>query len=179
MEYYQQIDGKKMDGRLLKIAAESVKGSGDGRISKHDAEKMLAAVLDGNIYTDVEKTTIQYILTKYHWTDTARDWFDEQIKNWQHEFEKPIRMTPAEVTKEHFPANDVLSSKEERQTREHNLLAATTETYQDHDDIGIIVRLANGRRVEVLSNFIELAGQYVELRGGHDIPLRAIEKVEI
>src|SRR5882724_6836613 len=113
MDYYEQIEGRKMDGRLLKIAEESVKGSGDGRILKHDAEKMLAAVLDGNIFTDVEKATVQFIQVKYHWTDAARNWFDEQIKSWEQEFEKPIRMTPAELTKEHFPANDVLASKEE------------------------------------------------------------------
>jgi len=88
-------------------------------------------------------------------------------------------MSPEEVSKQHFAAADVLTNEKEQISRENNLRTATDETYQDHDEIGIIVRLANGQRVEVLSNFIELAGHVVELRGGYHIPVRAIEKVEV
>ncbi len=88
-------------------------------------------------------------------------------------------MTPEELSKQHFPSVDVLTAEEERISRANDLNAAVIETYQDHDDIGIIVRLVNGRRVEVLSNFIELEGTFVELRGGFHIPLKAIERVEI
>ena len=88
-------------------------------------------------------------------------------------------MTPEEVSKQHFAKEDVLTSAEARSSRQGNLRAATAETYQDHDEIAIIVRLANGDRVEVFSNFIELEGEFVELHGGHVIPVRAIEKVEI
>ncbi len=179
MDYYKQIDGKKFDGRLLKIAEASVKGVGDGWISKLDAEKILAAVIDGNVYTTIEKETVAYIHKNYSWTEAAWSWFSEQIKNWEKEFEKPIQMTPAELSKQHFPAEDVLSNNVDREVRDHGLRSATNETYQDHDDITLIVRLANGKRVEVVSNYIELAGQFVELKGGNDVPVRAIEKVEI
>ncbi len=93
--------------------------------------------------------------------------------------EKPIQMTPAEISQQHFSSEDVLTNETDREVREHGLRSATNETYQDHDDITLIVRLADGKRVEVTSNFIELAGQFVELKGGFDIPVRAIEKVEI
>ena len=179
MDYYKQVEGKKLDARILTIAEESVKGSGDGRISKPDAEKIFASVADGNIYTETEKETIQFIHNNYNWTDAAWDWFNEQLRNWKTEFEKLIQMTPAEISKQHFPQEDVLTNATDREVREHGLRSATNETYQDHDDITLIVRLANGKRVEVVSNFIELAGQFVELKGGHDIPVRAIEKVEI
>jgi len=53
------------------------------------------------------------------------------------------------------------------------------ETYDDHDEIALIVRLADGRRVEVRSILIDFENDFVELRGGIAIPLRAIEKVEI
>jgi len=179
MHYYKQVGGKKLDGHLLEIADVAVAGAGDGRISKEDAERMLAAVIDDNVYTGIEQETVDYIHKNYHWTEAAWDWFREQIKNFEKEFGKLLRMTPEEISKQHFAAEDVLKTEEERILRKNDLDAATMETYQDHDDIGIIVRLANGRRAEVFSNFIEQEGNYVELRGGFDIPMRAIEKVEI
>jgi len=179
MNYYKHVGGKKLDGHLLEIAELAVAGAGDGRISKADAEKMLAAVIDDDVYTSVEKATIDYIHKNYRWTEAAWDWFREQIKNWEKEFGKLLRMTPEEISKQHFALEDVLTIEEEKISRMNDLKAATMETYEDHDDIGIIVRLANGRRVEVLSNFIELAENLVELRGGFYIPVRAIEQVEV
>jgi len=179
MNYYKEVGGKKLDGHLLEIADVAVAGAGDGRISKEDAEKMLAAVIDDDVYTAVEKATIDYIHKNYKWTEAAWDWFREQIKNWEKEFGKLIRMTPEEISKQHFAVEDVLNSEEEKISRLNDMRAATMETYQDHDDIGIIVSLANGRRVEVMSNFIELEEDFVELRGGFHIPLKVIEKVEI
>ena len=88
-------------------------------------------------------------------------------------------MTPAELANHHFPHEDVLTNATDREVREHGLRSATNETYVDHDDITLIVRLLYGTRVEVTTNFIELAGPFVELKGGYDIPVRAIEKVEI
>lgn len=90
-----------------------------------------------------------------------------------------VKMTPAELSQQHFSPTDVLANETDREVRHHGLRSATNETYLDHDDITLIVRLADGTRVEVTTNFIELAGQFVELKGGYDIPLRAIEKVEI
>jgi OOP family OmpA-OmpF porin len=179
MDYYKQVKGKKLDGHLIEIADEAVKGAGDGRISEADAAKILAAVIKDNIYTAIEQATIDYLHKNYHWTESARDWFRDQIKNWEKEFGRLVVMTPEEISKQHFPAEDVLKSEEERISRKNDLDAATIETYQDHDDIGIIVRLATGKRAEVLSNYIEMAENFVELRGGFNIPLRAIEKVEI
>ena len=90
-----------------------------------------------------------------------------------------ILMTPEALSKEYFPKHDVLKEEFDRLSRETDLRAATMETYDDHDEIGLIVRLADGRRVEVKSNLIEFDGEYVELHGGFVVPVRAIEKVEI
>ncbi len=179
MNYYKQVEGKKLEGYLLEIANNAVRGAGDGRISKADAEKILATVTDGKIYTVVEKETVAHIHKNYKWTEAAWDWFGEQIKNWERELNKSMPMTPEELSKQHFGTEDVLLDATDREVRDHGLRSATNQTYQDHDDITLIVRLANGKKVEVVSNFIELAGNFVELRGGFDIPLRAIEKVAI
>jgi len=173
------IPAKKMtDSKILKIAEDSVRGSGDGRISKSDAEKILTAVTDRNSFTDKEKETVQFIRQNFHWTDAAWRWFSDELERWTSKFEL-IKMTPAELANHHFPHEDVLTNASDREVREHGLRSATNETYVDHDDITLIVRLLDGTRVEVTTNFIELAGQFVELKGGYDIPVRAIEKVEI
>jgi hypothetical protein len=178
MDHYKQIGKKTLDGHLIEIANVAVAGAGDGRISKDDAQRLLEMVMQDNVYTDVERATIDYIHKNYHWTESAREWFREQVILWEREFEKLIRMTPEQISKEHFGTDDVLHSAEEKEARKNHLKAAAMETYQDHDEIGLIVRLVSGRRVEVYSNFIELEGNFVELKGGFHIPLKAIEKVE-
>jgi hypothetical protein len=75
MNYYKQVGGKNLDGHLLEIAEVAVAGAGDGRISKADAERLLTAVIDDNVFTDVERATIDYIHKNYRWTESARDWF--------------------------------------------------------------------------------------------------------
>ena len=82
MSYYKTIDGKKYDGELIELADKSVAGAGDGRISLADAKILLAAVKDGNDYTDVEKDTMKYIRDNYKWTDEADKWFRSEIAKW-------------------------------------------------------------------------------------------------
>jgi len=168
-----------MDGQLIDIAQDVTKDAGDGRISLKDAERIFAALRDGNTYTEIEKATIGYIRKNFNWTDAADDWFRHQISSWRAHPHKLIRVTPMELSSEHFTSHDVLRKDEDRMTRRHDLHTAMNETNQDHDDIGLIVHLASGERVEVLCNFIELSGDFVELKGGCIIPVHAIEKVEI
>lgn len=82
MAYYKTIDGVKYDAELLELADKSVAGAGDGRISLKDAETLLAAVKDGNDYTDTEKATMKYIRDNYKWTPEADTWFRSQIAKW-------------------------------------------------------------------------------------------------
>ena len=82
MSYYKTINGKKFDGHLLELAEDAVKGAGDGRISKADAEMMIGAVKDGGIYTEVEKLTMEYIRDNFQWTDGANEWFRSEITQW-------------------------------------------------------------------------------------------------
>ena len=82
MSYYKIVDGKKMDGHLLELAEKVVQGQGDGRISKEDAQKLIGAVTDGGLYTDIEKDTMEYIRTNFKWTEGADDWFRKKISEW-------------------------------------------------------------------------------------------------
>jgi len=83
--YYKEIDGKKYDGELLDAAAKAVEGAGDGRISKEDAETLLAIVKDGDTYTDVEKATVKYIRDNHKWTDAADEYFRTEVRKWAQE----------------------------------------------------------------------------------------------
>jgi hypothetical protein len=82
MSYYKSIYGVKMDGHLLDKANEAVAGARDGRISRKDAESIMLAVIDGNAYTDIEKTTMEHIRDNHQWTESADTWFRSQIASW-------------------------------------------------------------------------------------------------
>jgi len=82
MSYYKTIDGIKYDGELLELADKLIGGSGDGRLSKDDAAKLLLAVKDASSYTDIEKATVKYLRENYKWTEAADEWFRTEIRSW-------------------------------------------------------------------------------------------------
>lgn len=80
MSYHKEIDGKKYDGALLELAEKLTKDNGDGRISEADAKKLIKLVTDGNVYTQIEKDTVEYIRAHFKWTDAADTWFRTEIR---------------------------------------------------------------------------------------------------
>jgi hypothetical protein len=80
----------------------------------------------------------------------------------------------------HFSKKDVLTSREDKKEREHQLINATAFTMSEHEEVGLIARLETGEDVELVSNLIDFyEGEHVELRGGFSVPLRSILKVEL
>src|SRR5579859_181535 len=106
MEYGKQVTGR-LNEQLMGVVEDLVRGGGDGRISKLDAEKIMAALVEGNTCTSVEKETIRYIHDRYHWTESAQRWFGDQLQRWTAEFEKPMPMSPNEVSQQRFSREDV------------------------------------------------------------------------
>ncbi len=82
MSYYKVIKGKKYDRELLEAADEAIAGVNDNRISIADAKKLYEKVIDGNSYTDIEKSTVKYIRDNYKWTPKADEWFRAEIRRW-------------------------------------------------------------------------------------------------
>ncbi len=83
MGYYKTIDGKKYDGEIIELADKLTNNNaGNNPISKADAEELLAAVKDGNSYTDIEKDTMAYVRDNYKWTEAADEWFRTEIRKW-------------------------------------------------------------------------------------------------
>lgn len=176
---HRMVEGKEVDKQLYGIAEDAVANNADGKISLADARLLYEGVIDEGIYTSVEWETMRLIKKNMFWHPEALEWFDRKLANWQEEQRKFTPISLEELAKEHFPKDDVLREQYDRQSREIDLKAATMEAFDDHDEIGIIVRLMDGRRVQVRSNIFELFEDEVELRGGVTIPIRAIEKVQI
>ena len=53
-----------------------------GGLSVTNAEKLIGAVTDDGVYTDVEKDTVEYIRTNSKLAEAADDWFRTQISTW-------------------------------------------------------------------------------------------------
>jgi hypothetical protein len=177
MSNNKAINGVKMDRKIIELASRLVSGAGDGRLSIKDAEALMALV-KGNVIKPAETGTIDYILKNFNWTPAATEWFRKELKTATKK-STPVSISLAELSRKHFATQDVLSDPVARNARKHALEAATSETNLDHDDIGLWIRLRDGSTVEVFSNFIELEEEFVQLRGGCLVPVRAIEKVEI
>lgn len=174
---HRLVEGREVDKELYEIAEDAVATNPDGKISLADARLLYEAVIDEGIYTSVEWETVRLIKKNMHWHANALKWFDTTLEDWQTEQRKYTSLTLKEIAKEHFPKEDVFREEYDRVSRQIDLKAATMESFDHHDEIGLIVRLVDGRRVEVKSNLFELHEDHVELRDGVVIPIRAIEKV--
>ena len=84
-----------------------------------------------------------------------------------------------ELTRSPLAKMNVLANAKDVMQRKHDLIAAMAYTNIEHDDVGIIVQLANGEKVECLTDFLEYEEPLVELRGGVTVPINCIVSVEI
>ncbi|MCE2935477.1 MAG: hypothetical protein ACK5V5_03330 [Cyclobacteriaceae bacterium] len=89
------------------------------------------------------------------------------------------RISLDELRKSHFAPHDVLTDHLECRQREHDLRSATAFTNTEHDEVGLVIELANGEQVEYVSDMIDLEESLVEVKGGYAIPIKSIVKVEI
>ncbi|MEL6255763.1 MAG: hypothetical protein AAFR87_27405, partial [Bacteroidota bacterium] len=78
--YYQIINGKRHDRRLLREADKLIKGKGDGRISLEDAKNLWPFAADSGEIKVEENRSIKLILEQYNWTENAREWFEERVR---------------------------------------------------------------------------------------------------
>ena len=78
--YYKVIDGLEYDSALLEEAENCVKGQGDGRISKNDADKLILKIIDRSKITEIEYRTIFYILEKFKFTDDGLKYFASKLQ---------------------------------------------------------------------------------------------------
>jgi len=84
-----------------------------------------------------------------------------------------------DLLNQHFALEDVLSTFEDRFERQHKLRTAMALTNAHHEHISLYVKLANGETIEISSDLIDFEDDFVEIRGGIGIPLKAIVDVGV
>ena len=89
------------------------------------------------------------------------------------------KVTLEELKNYHFATDDVLSTFDERFERQHKLRTAMSLTNVDHESITLIIKLSNGELIEISSDPIDYEDDFVEIRGGLGIPLKAIVDVGV
>lgn len=89
------------------------------------------------------------------------------------------KITHEEIPLQRFATNDVLLTFDDRFERQHKLKTAMALTNADHETISLFVKLANGDLVEITSDLIDFEDDFVEIRGGIGIPLKAIVDVGV
>lgn len=176
---HREVEGSIVDHELYAMAERAVRANADGFINEADAKALFKSVIDGGIYTSVERETMRLIRKNMRWRPEATAWFDLELAAWEATEQISIPMSLEQIAREQFSKDDVFREEFDRVSREVHLRAATMETFDHHDEISLIVRLQDGRRVEVKSSMFTLQDHFVELRGGVTIPIRAIEIVEI
>jgi len=115
--YYKTINGKKYDKAMLDIADKSV-DKGDGKISLTDAKAIMVKAKDGGKITDVELRTLNYILEKYHFTEPALKYIEDNLSDNVvskdkeiSDHEKPVHTQTKESHKENKPVVQKKESK--------------------------------------------------------------------
>ena len=89
------------------------------------------------------------------------------------------KVTLEEIRHQRYSTDDVLTTFDERFERQHKLRTAMALTNDDHENISLFVQLANGDLVEISSDLIDYEDDFVEVRGGIGIPLKAIVDVGV
>jgi hypothetical protein len=89
------------------------------------------------------------------------------------------KVTLEELRLQRFANEEVLKTFDERFERQHKLRTAMSLTNMDHEKISLIVMLANGELIEIISDLIDYEDDFVEIRGGFGIPLKAIVDVGV
>jgi hypothetical protein len=88
-------------------------------------------------------------------------------------------INPSDVRLYHFGTSDVLQQQNERDTRMQKLTRAMLLTHCEHLLISIFIRLPNGDMLETQSDVIDFADDFVVVKGGYVIPVRAITDIDI
>jgi len=78
--YYKQIQGVKYDKGMLEVVDTAT--TNKNKINVEDCKKLLKEVIDGDMYTDVEKQTMKYIREHYKFEPTADQWIRRAISSW-------------------------------------------------------------------------------------------------
>lgn len=78
-----------------------------------------------------------------------------------------------------FIERDILINPDAKKRRNAQLQRAMTLSNLEHHTTGLVLALFSGELVEAFSDFVECTEDFVQLKGGVMIPVRAIVDVEL
>lgn len=88
-------------------------------------------------------------------------------------------INPSEIRLFYFGIKDVLSNPDEKEARKGKLQRAMILTNCEHISISLYLKLPNGEKLETASDLVDYADDFVILKGGVSIPVRAIFDVDV
>jgi hypothetical protein len=89
------------------------------------------------------------------------------------------KISPHEIQMLYFPVSDVLNNAEDKSQRVNKLLKAVILSNCEHCDVGIVIQLLSGEVIETFSDLVDYADDFVIIKGGFVIPVKAILDIEL
>jgi hypothetical protein len=91
-----------------------------------------------------------------------------------------VRQIDSEKMKnEHFTHSAVVIREDDRVALIGKLLRAVILSHREHQMIGIVIKLESGEIIETFCDHIDFAEDFVMIKGGATIPVKAIVDVEL
>lgn len=88
------------------------------------------------------------------------------------------KIDPEKMKNEHFTHSAVVISEDDRVTLIGKLLRAVILSHREHQMIGIVIKLESGEIIETFCDHIDFADDFVMIKGGATVPVKAIVDVE-
>jgi hypothetical protein len=87
-------------------------------------------------------------------------------------------ISPSDVRLYYFGSKDVLVSVDEKENRKKKLQRAMAMTHSTRAPVSIYLKLPSGETLETHSDRFDFSDEFVIIKGGFAIPLRAILDVD-
>ena len=88
------------------------------------------------------------------------------------------KIKPEDIKAVHFTRSEVLGAEDDRRIRVVKLIKAVVLSNCEHQDVGIVIKLETGEVIETFCDMVDFADDFVMIKGGATIPLKAIVDVE-
>ena len=81
--YYIDENGVKYDRALLEKVKEIIAKQPSGAVTEEDIEELYDLIVDAGIITEIEQRTVQFMFTKYRFTEGARNKLGSMVRSFE------------------------------------------------------------------------------------------------
>jgi len=111
--YYKQIKGQKYDKGMLDVVDEATETK--DKLTVDDCKKLFKEVIDGDVYTTIEKATMKYIRENYKFEKDADQWIRKSISSWSAKKAKTPPTSPRKTPPSSPRAAAAAAAKKEKE----------------------------------------------------------------